>query len=69
VSDRWTCHVCGEERPDDKISVFSTDVTIGRVQARQNVRYCNDRQACISGATKVDFFRGPAHYEVERSGE
>lgn len=53
----WTCHVCKEERPDDKISVYSKDIPLfkGRVQARQNVRYCNDRKQCIDGAPKVVF--------------
>lgn len=23
----WTCHVCGEERPDDRIVVFKRDVS------------------------------------------
>jgi len=51
----WTCHVCGDERPDDKISVFSTIRLIGDVPVTHNVRYCNDRPACITGSTKVDF--------------
>lgn len=54
----WTCHVCGNERPDDKISVYSTDVALGPVKARQNVRYCNDRPECVEGAKHVEFFGG-----------
>jgi MinD superfamily P-loop ATPase len=47
----WTCHVCGTERPDDAISVLSGQVTIGhRVFAQVNVRYCNDRLPCATGA-------------------
>jgi hypothetical protein len=50
----WKCHLCGEERPDAKISVLTTDVSaehglpVGTWQ--QNVRYCNDRPGCIEGA-------------------
>ena len=50
----WTCHVCGEERPDACISVRSTDMSneyglpIGTMM--QNVRYCNDNKECIEGS-------------------
>lgn len=53
----WTCHVCGRERPDDRIAVYRTDLsrefglepgTIG-----QNVRYCEDNADCILGAPGV----------------
>jgi hypothetical protein len=47
----WTCHVCGRERPDERISVYSRHVTLGGgVVAKENVRYCNDRPACAAGA-------------------
>lgn len=50
----WTCHICHDERPDDKISVFKTDLSAERGLPPgvmgQNVRYCNDRPACIEGA-------------------
>ena len=47
----WTCHVCGEERPDALISVYSRQVPLGRgIVASENVRYCNDRPACAAGA-------------------
>jgi hypothetical protein len=49
----WTCHVCGELRPDDKISVHSRKVTWGEVPITENVRYCNDKTECIEGAKKV----------------
>ena len=51
----WRCHVCGEERPDDKISVFKKKIKIGNAEGQQNVRYCNDRPGCTKGAEKVDF--------------
>ena len=55
----WKCHVCGDERPDAKISVFSKPLMInGQVCGQTNVRYCNDRQACIEGAPNVDFMKG-----------
>ncbi len=50
------CHICGDERPKDKISVLlsaATDVIT------QNVYFCNDRPACIAGAkTKRERFTG-----------
>jgi hypothetical protein len=53
----WTCHVCGKERPDDKISVHSKTVTMNNVPITQNVRYCNDNPECIEGATKIDWIK------------
>lgn len=56
----WTCHICGEERPDDKISVLSKPLVInGQVApgGQQNIRYCNDRPACIEGAKEFSFFK------------
>ena len=46
----WTCHVCKEERPDNKISVLKKPLEIGGFTGSENIRYCNDRQACIDGA-------------------
>ncbi len=59
--DTWKCHICGEERPDDKISVLSKPLIInGQVVlcGQQNIRYCNDRPACIEGAKEFSFFKG-----------
>jgi hypothetical protein len=53
----WTCHVCGKERPDDKIGVHSTTVTKNDIPITQNVRYCNDNPECIDGATKIDWIK------------
>lgn len=56
----WTCHICHDVRPDEKISVKTTDVSADHgLEAgvlRQNVRYCNDRQACMEGALAFRFF-------------
>lgn len=47
----WTCHVCGDERPDSAISVCSkTEKLGGVIPMTVNVRYCNDRRACLIGA-------------------
>lgn len=55
--DTWKCHICGEERPDDKISVLSKPLIInGQVCGEQNIRYCNDRPDCIEGAKNFGFF-------------
>ncbi|GAI67641.1 unnamed protein product, partial [marine sediment metagenome] len=50
LPDTWKCHICGEERPDERISVFTTPWVInGQTVGSQNIRYCNDRPACIEG--------------------
>lgn len=50
----WTCHICGDERTDDKISVYTSDLSLEfHLPAgvmKQNVRYCNDRPLCVTGA-------------------
>lgn len=53
----WICHVCGKERPDNKISVLSSTKPLGRthVPITQNVRYCNDNPDCREGATKINW--------------
>jgi hypothetical protein len=47
----WTCHVCGQERPDDKIRVYTTDLSsewgLEHGTLRQNVRYCEDNADCV----------------------
>lgn len=56
----WECHICGEERPDDKISVVTKPLVInGQVVpgGEQNIRYCNDRPACIEAAKDFSFFK------------
>lgn len=52
----WRCNVCGDERPDDKISVFAKKTVLDNgIECQLNIRYCNDRQACIDGAPNLDF--------------
>jgi len=57
----WKCHVCKDERPDDKISVLTTTTGLGYgfggITMSQNVRYCNDRPDCIAGAHEVRFIK------------
>ncbi len=55
----WTCHICGDTRPDEKISVLSKPLVVGGVRmfgGYQNIRHCNDRQKCIDGAKDFSFF-------------
>jgi len=52
----WTCHVCGKERPDDKISVYSQTTMEHGVEIQQNVRYCNDNPKCVEGAKTIRWF-------------
>lgn len=50
----WTCHVCGAERRDAAISVHSsTRDLLGGIRSTVNVRYCNDRRECVTGAPQV----------------
>jgi hypothetical protein len=46
----WTCHICGRERPDDRISVATHDISGPRFEAKANVRYCNDSAECSAKA-------------------
>lgn len=54
----WTCHICGKERPDDKISVFTKDLSASRGlppgTMKANVRYCNDNPRCCARAPEHD---------------
>ena len=56
--DTWPCHICGDERPDDKISVRKRTKSIGPVEFQENVRYCNDRDSCIAGAEDYHHVKG-----------
>lgn len=57
--DTWKCHICGEERPDERISVVTKPLVInGQTVGDQNIRYCNDRPVCIEGAKEFSFFKG-----------
>jgi len=51
----WTCHICGKERPDNKISVRTTPLECGFVRITQNVRYCNDNTECIEESKTFRF--------------
>ena len=55
----WKCHICGDERPDENISVLTKPLVINGVPLLggvQNIRYCNDRPECLKGARGKDFF-------------
>lgn len=53
----WTCHACGEERPDAMIGVHKIDVSdhfhMPPGMAFNNVRYCLDRVKCKADAEKI----------------
>ncbi len=57
--DSWTCHICGKERPDNKISVHTIDTSkehdFPSGTMKQNVRYCNDNEECIKKAPSFRF--------------
>lgn len=44
----WTCHACGDARPDELIAVRSV-IVAGGVQ--HNRRYCVDRPECAETVT------------------
>jgi len=49
----WHCMVCGDERPDEAISVYHLPIPGMEDQfpgTRTNVRYCNDRPNCTARA-------------------
>jgi len=54
----WKCHICGEERPDDKISVHTSPLILqGQEMGSQNVRYCNDKPDCQEKAKTFSFVK------------
>lgn len=52
----WTCHVCGDRRPDAQISVHVKTTMFHNAPIVENIRYCNDRQECIDGAPDTSHF-------------
>lgn len=49
----WTCHFCGELRPDNLIGVASaTRLMAGAVEVKLTRRYCRDREECIAAAAQ-----------------
>ena len=56
----WKCHICGEDRPDQFISVFTTDISakfrLPHGTIEQNIRFCNDRPQCQQKAPLKQFF-------------
>jgi hypothetical protein len=59
--ETWTCHICGQERPDELIGVISTDVSheynLAAGTMTQNVRYCTDNKACAEAAKTYRFLK------------
>lgn len=57
----WKCHICGEERPDHLIEVYSTDLSeqkgfpVGTI--KQNVRYCADKKTCGEQVVNFNFLK------------
>jgi len=55
----WRCQMCNKERPDNKISVYSSDLTVaiglgdmGENIVTLNTKYCNDNKECEKKAQK-----------------
>jgi hypothetical protein len=59
--DSWTCHVCGENRPDRLISVRVHDnsekLGLPSGTFQENIRYCNDKESCIGGSKTHSHFK------------
>lgn len=56
--ETWTCHICKERRPDNRISVITKPLIINRqAVGEQNIRYCNDKADCIKKAQDFSFFK------------
>ncbi len=55
------CYICGEERPDDKVDVLSTDVSTewrwkpGTMV--QNIPFCIDKDECKSSVITFRLFK------------
>lgn len=49
----WTCHVCGELRPDEMIGLIQRECRMGPGKLTVSVRYCRDRDACAGGAEEL----------------
>lgn len=57
----WSCHICGDSRPDANISVrvhdVSADSGLPYGTFKNNVRYCNDRPRCVEESLHFRFGR------------
>ena len=65
----WTCHICKDRRPDEKISVYkhdrSKEYDMSPGTMVENVRYCNDKLECIEAAKDYSHFkRNPENHLV-----
>lgn len=67
--DSWTCHVCGELRPDVFISVRINDKSeeycLPPGTFQENIRYCNDIGSCIEGSKNHSHFKNKPTQVVE----
>ena len=59
MNDEWTCHVCGDLRPDAMIVVRRRAASLAGTgtQVVQNIRYCSDRPACVEGSKTYSHIR------------
>jgi hypothetical protein len=53
LGTEWSCHFCGDTRPDAKISVATVErKTNTGIEIAHNRRYCIDRKACRKAASE-----------------
>ena len=72
--DNWTCHVCGENRPERFVSVHKRDnsekYSMSPGTFVENIRYCNDKHKCIKGSrTHSNFTKESAQEKVKENSE
>lgn len=61
----WTCHVCGEERPDEFISVYTRVRDDMPFEMQENIRYCNDRDSCAVSAPNTYLVNPPKETHLQ----
>ena len=58
--DTWACHICGEVRPDARISVHKKPLVMASGVIHgvfENIRYCNDRKGCFDATETFSFLK------------
>ncbi len=60
----WTCHVCGDERPDRFILVHKSKWKRNGIEIQENIRYCRDRLDCADAAPFKTFMREQENTDI-----
>jgi hypothetical protein len=67
----WTCHICGQERPDAMIGVekHKTLMPGTNLRVEESVRYCRDKAECMNAAPNFSFIKPKTPVVASRSGQ